>query len=339
MTTRHVATSVDELIAGTTSREPLSHADGKSGANLERLVIDGQRFVLKHFDYTRDWVLRVGGDVGVRAVALWEYGLYDLVPDCIDHTVVGAARGPGGAALLMRDISEFLIPEDAPVPMVQHRGFLAHMAALHAGFWGWQDTYGFTPLATAYSLFGRASMAYEAPRAEPGGIPRLAVEGWARLRADTPDIADVIEPLLDDPWPLVAALAQTPWTFIQGDWKMGNMGWHPDGRTILFDWDRPGAGPGTSELAWYLAVNCDRLPESKEAAIAAYRASLEDLDVDTNWWWDSQLALTLLGSFLQIGWSKTWPGQESELDWWAARVREGARHLALGRGDEMSPGN
>ncbi len=327
MTSRRVASSVAELIAGATSCEPLSHADGKSGARLERVVIHGEPFVLKRFDYASDWVLRVGGDVGVRAVALWENGLYDKVPGCIDHTVVGAARGLDGAALLMRDITPFLIPEDAPVTMVQHRGFLAHMAALHASFWGWQDTCGFTPLATAYSMFGRASMTYEASRAEPGGVPRIAVEGWAQLRSQSPDVADVIDPLLDDPWPLVSALATSPWTFLQGDWKMGNLGWHPDGRTILFDWDRPGAGPATFDLAWYLAVNCDRLPEPKESAIAAYRASLEVLDVDTDRWWDRQLALTLLGGFLQLGWSKTWPGQEAELEWWASRVREGKHYL------------
>ena len=39
----------------------------------------------------------------------------------------------------------------------------------------------------------------------------------------------------------------------------------------------PGAGRRLSDLAWYLAINCRRLPQSKEASIAAYREALEGL--------------------------------------------------------------
>jgi aminoglycoside phosphotransferase (APT) family kinase protein len=57
---------------------------------------------------------------------------------------------------------------------------------------------------------------------------------------------------------LVAALARTPSTFIHGDWKLGNIGEHANGRTILLDWDRSGYAPATLDLAWYVGVNCDR---------------------------------------------------------------------------------
>ena len=59
------------------------------------------------------------------------------------------------------------------------------------------------------------------------------------------------------------------------------------------------------DLAWYLAVNCDRLPETKEDAIGAYRAALESAGIETGSWWDEQLAAALAGAFLQLGWSKT----------------------------------
>jgi aminoglycoside phosphotransferase (APT) family kinase protein len=39
---------------------------------------------------------------------------------------------------------------------------------------------------------------------------------------------------------LVAAFGETPATLIHGDWKFGNLGAHPDGRTILLDWGGPG---------------------------------------------------------------------------------------------------
>jgi thiamine kinase-like enzyme len=55
---------------------------------------------------------------------------------------------------------------------------------------------------------------------------------------------------------------------------MGNLGSHPDGRTILLDWAYPGAGPACWDLAWYLALNRSRLPASKEDTIEAFRGSL-----------------------------------------------------------------
>ena len=40
---------LDELLAVVTERETLQEAPGKSGARIERVVIDGQRYVLKHW--------------------------------------------------------------------------------------------------------------------------------------------------------------------------------------------------------------------------------------------------------------------------------------------------
>lgn len=47
------------------------------------------------------------------------------------------------------------------------------------------------------------------------------------------------------------------------------------GRTVVLDWEQPGRGAPLSDLAWYLAINCRRLPQSKEASIAAHREALQ----------------------------------------------------------------
>jgi hypothetical protein len=135
-------------------------------------------------------------------------------------------------------------------------------------------------------------------------------------------------PLVDDPSPLVDALETLPASFLQGDWKMGNLGRHADGRTILVDWANPGAGPGVTELTWYLAINRSRLPvgHTKENAITAYRAALEDHGIDTAPWWDRALGLALLGALVQFGWEKAL-GADDELAWWEDRALAGARHL------------
>ncbi len=326
---REVLASVDDLVKGATERKPLDASDGKSGATLERVTIDGEPYVLKHFDRTRDWLLRASGDAGVRAVALWELGLYDAMPACIDHTVVAAARdperGPWAAALLMRDVSPWLVPEgDATVDLATHHRFLDHMAEQHAALWGWRDTFGLLPMSMRYQLLTPSMAAMEAARGGTDEIPLYVASGWRRLDEVSPELAAAARRLVEDPTPLTDALARTPATFLQGDWKFGNMGAGPDGRTILLDWDRPGEGPATFDLTWYLGVNCDRLPESKEAATLYYRGRLESYGVDTEPWWDAQLALTSLGTFLELAWSK----DGDELAWWEDRCREALPLLA-----------
>lgn len=113
------------------------------------------------------------------------------------------------------------------------------------------------------------------------------------------------------------ALRETPATLVHGDWKLGNLGSHTDGRTVLLDWSWPGKTGPCVDLGWYLAVNCDRLPESKESTIGALRDALESHAIDTSSWWDRQLDLALVGAFTQLGWSKA--GDPAEFDWWAGR--------------------
>jgi hypothetical protein len=324
-----VARSLDELLAGATSREPMKHADSKSGASFERLVIDGRPHVVKLFA-ERDWLADAAADVECRAVSLFERGIYDLMPD-VDHTVVGAARlspdgAPYPAALLMRDAGDEFIPEDATVDAATHAAFLEAMAAMHARFWDGPPDAVYMDFARSYRLLSPAQAVEERDRlGDRSDVLRYALSGWQEIERGAPDVWAAVGDLLHDPDPLVAALAGTPCTFLHGDWKMGNLGRRPDGRVVLVDWDRPQVGPPLFELAWYLAVNCDRMPESKEQAITRYRNALEHLGVATGEWWDDQLELTLLGAFLMLGWSKV--GQAEEFGWWANVAGRAAARL------------
>jgi hypothetical protein len=323
-----VAGSVDELLAGATTRASFAPSDGKSGVPMERVVIDGEPFVLKHVSIDSDWIMRATGDLGCRPLLIWRSGLLQRVPPSIDHCFVGVAREQRGAAILMRDVGPWLVPEgDRPVPLEQHLNFLAHMAELHAAFWGWEDTIGLVPLGGRYTWFTAEVTAYEEARGSGAAVPRIAADGWRRLPEASARLAEIVLPLLRDADPLVAALAATPQTFVQGDWKMGNLGSHPDGRTILIDWAIPGRAPPCVEVAWYIALNRRRLPQSKEATMDAYRGALERHGVDTAPWWTAQMALALLGAVVQFGWEKAMD-EPAELAWWEERAVEGARLLA-----------
>ncbi len=328
---REAATSVDELIAGATERGPLGGSDGKSGSSLERVVIDGERFVLKRLHPDGDWTMRGFGDLGCRPVAVWTSGVLDAVPPSIDHAVVGAATGLGrngwGGALLLRDVSEHLVPEgDAPLSLEDHRQLLDHLADLSAAFWRADGTPELLSLESRWAAFGPGWMAVEEGLGWPDAVPRIAAEGWQRFADRAPtDVFAIVDSLRRDVDPLVGAVRQTPLTFLHGDWKLGNLGVAP-GRTVLLDWTYPGIGPIAHDLAWYLALNRARLPETKEASIDAVQGSLTARGIATDGWWEPQVALCLLGALVQFGWEKAL-GDDDELGWWCDRAREGARWL------------
>jgi hypothetical protein len=54
---------------------------------------------------------------------------------------------------------------------------------------------------------------------------------------------------------------------------------------------------------------------------------LERHGIDTEPWFDRQLALCLLGVMLQLGWEKSFDERGDELAWGAARVEAGVREL------------
>ena len=298
-------------------------AEGLSSAAFERLAIDGRRYVVKRLSYDTDWVMRAVGDVGPpRVVRMHASGLFDRLPGCIDTTLVAVAYDPetGLTELLMRDVGETFLRDSDPITAGQHATVIDAMAQLHAASWGMTDDLGLTPPARRWSVLSPGFARREAERGQPSGVPAALGPMWDRLSLVDPGTHRVVRRLADDPAPLVTALAGTPRALVHGDFKGGNLGLYPDGRIALVDWAFPGVDAPCADLAWYLAVNCDRLPESKESTIVRYHAALQGHGVDTGGWWDRQLALSLLGGAVQMAWSKA--DQPEELAWWAARVRE-----------------
>jgi Phosphotransferase enzyme family len=324
------AGGLDDLLAGAGPRTPLRIGDSKSGSRLERVTIGGVPHVVKHLDLDESWLMRATGDRGRRQLLVFAGGLLDALPRCIDHAVVAVAptvtpRGREGTALLMRDVGDHLVPEgDGPVGAEEERGFVDAMAALHAAYWGFTGSDLLMSLGMHYTFLSEVTSAVEAEHGGEDAVPPLIARGWRGLGRMSHDVARLVRRLLDDPSALVLALEATPQTLVHGDWKLGNLGRHPDGRTILLDWDRLSRGPATLDLAWYLAINCDRLAGTKESVIAGYRARLESHGVDTRGWFQPQLDLALAGAFLQLGWNKL-GGDATEVAWWDQRL-DAARH-------------
>ncbi len=325
--------AVDELLARASSRVEVRPGDGKSGSAFERLEIDGDRYFVKRLSRRSDWIMRVTGDHLHRPYLLWQAGIMGRAPACIDHTVVAmqlSGEGDDGVlTVIMRDVAPHLVPEgDAVVPVAQHRGFVEHLAELSVAFWGWRDAIGLATMDERLRFFAPDNIAAELTRSEVPGPIAGAATGWSTLPERSPLVAAVTRALHIQPGLVAGPLAETPLTFLHGDWKMGNLGSHPDGRTILLDWAFPGSGPACWDLCWYVALNRARLPESKEATIERFRDALEARGVATGGWWERQLDLSLVAIMATFAWEKAL-GDEAELRWWERRVAEAIRRQGL----------
>jgi hypothetical protein len=336
MTSVSAVGPVREFLARAVSRESVLPDDARAGASYERVNVGGDAYFVKRLSPASDWIMRVTGDRVHRPYLVWQAGIMDRAPACIDHTVVAMnLDGEGDHAVLtmvMRDVGSCLVPPgDTVVPSGQHASFVAHMAALSAAFWGWDDDIGLTTMAQRLRFFAPDNIAAELDAAAVPGPIAAAAAGWAALPERSPLLARLARLAHDQPDIITGPLARTPRTFLHGDWKMGNLGTHPDGRTILLDWAYPGSGPVCWDLCWYLALNRARLPEPKEAAISRFRAALEHNRIDTSRWWEQQLDLCVIGIMATFGWEKAL-GDADELAWWENRVAEAAARRGIGPG-------
>jgi hypothetical protein len=318
------APSVEEMLVGATHREAWKNSDSLSGSRLEHVTIAGEPYVVKYTCVDDDWIMRATGDLHCRQLTLFMSGVLDRLPSVIDHAIVACApftseRGHRGGAFLMRDVSADLIPPGAgPISLSLHHQFIDHMALMHATYAGFERG-EFFPISHHFVLLTPTMAAIEAEGRSTDPVPAAVAKGWQMMAKRHPKQSNVLRDLARDPSPLVAALRVGPVTLLHGDWKFGNLG-SANATTVLLDWDRCGAGAPLVDLAWYLAVNCDRLPESKEETLRAYRRCLEAAGVETSSWWDAQLRPALAGAFLQLGWSKN--EDEAEFGWWSDRLDE-----------------
>jgi hypothetical protein len=336
-----------------TSVRRLPFTGGDSGSGSGFLAIEtneghGPRFVVKLSSPARDWIVRATGDTHGREVLVWETGLLDRLPPEVAHPVVGCARDDTGWAILMRDVSDLLIPGgdwDGPIRPADHALYLDGQAALHATFWCDPDlvdpSAGLCSPRSHYTTFSPVIGLREGDHSQE--LVRKIREGWAVLLTRVePELADLLVALAKDPAPLCAALARYPQTLVHGDPRPANLGLlrRPPRRVILLDWHFAGPSAPAVDLAWYLSTVSHRLPVSRETTIAWYRHRLArrlGRRFDDGWW-QPQLELSLLGQSVRGGWMywleppadasptvHAW--RRDEFAWWSRRAMAATRWL------------
>jgi hypothetical protein len=314
-------------------RSPLASADSATGATLERLLLPGTldgpaRYVVKRLRRGGDWIGRATGDERLREAQLAASGIFRSLPDGVGTALVGqVALSDGSAALVMHDVSSALAPPgDDPLTEEQLVRSLQALARLHAAFRGFParltSGLGLCALGPWLTLLAPGTARREA-RGEPRDpVTPLILPGWEAFARLAPEAWVLVEPLLDDPAPLVAALRACPDTLVHGDAKAGNLGFTPE-HVILLDWGLTLRGPGALDLGCYLAVNSARLGVPRAEAIETYRAARERIGrlPASGELWERELALALLAGTLRLGWAKALGASSDDV---AVRAREQA---------------
>jgi hypothetical protein len=301
-----------------THREPLV-GDGKSGSQLESGLLDGDTpVVIKHALTADDWIMQATGDDG-RIARLWDAGVFAHLPSSIDSAILDIQAVPGGAVIVMRDVSASLVSPTSAASI--HQDALRAAAALHG--MRLADAAAHTcPLSAYYAFLSPAVCARYAADHE---VPRLALDAWPRFFELAPDdVGAAIASVHADPARFAAALLDRPSTLVHGDLKLANLGVHDD-RLIVLDWGTLTTwAPPAVDYAWYLAINAAALGRAHDDLLEDIRHAEPSCD-------ETALVLALVGALAQLGWEKALGATADDasvrerelrgLQWWCGHVR------------------
>ena len=331
-------TTPASLSAVSVREEPLSTA-GFSGAAHRRIVAvlpsgETRRFVLKLCDPAHEWTAMRSGDRVGRECSLLAERALDAVWEAFVSPFVAYAVEGGRSGLLMEDVGAHLFPDvREPIALGPEDELLAALARLHARFWrspalsiSWLARVSSTSELVAPAVLEDGAALALMP---PALRERLRV-GWdaalSRVSARAADVLRLPARIIHEAW------ADLPQTLVHGDVKVANFAPIPTRGVAAFDWALVGAGPSTTDLGWYLAVNASRLARSKEAVMTRYRELLErelGQGLDDALWARLEDVAVIYGARTML-WAKGArvaaggePAQ-AEWEWWAVRLEEAA---------------
>jgi hypothetical protein len=307
---------------------PFAH-DGYSGATMSRIVDQvGERYVLKRVSRTLDWIIQMTSDHALREAQIAASGVLEPLAPALRSPSIAAAHDGDGFALLMRDLTDWLLPPNGVLPASNWERILSRVAMLHATFWEAPpaDDLGWCGLRERLLMLSQPA----GERLRVAGLTEFGfASGWERFHdAVTPDVSVFVRALHHDPSPLVDVCERLPQTLLHNDLKTANMA--VEGDTLwLFDWALTGIGPIGVDLGWLLCVNSTRLPWTLDETLDRYavhlRAALGSrFDAQD---WERQRAVAFLSGLITFGWAKV--DDAEELNWWCLRGLDARSTLQL----------
>ncbi|MDN5934378.1 MAG: hypothetical protein L0I24_25445, partial [Pseudonocardia sp.] len=144
---------VRELLDRVRSSTPLHGHDGRSGARIERAVLDdGTPVVVKRVCRADDLAMLATGDDDGREARLWSDGVLDRLPAGVTHPVLAAGWVGDELVTCMRDLAGGVLTWERVLTAQELRRVFGAAARVHAAFAG-DPPAGLCPLPTRLSLF------------------------------------------------------------------------------------------------------------------------------------------------------------------------------------------
>ena len=315
-------TGVAELLTRVTGRVPLGDHDGRSGATLERGLLDGHRpVVIKTVVPERDLTFALGDDTSGRERRLWADGVLDDLPAGTGHAVISAGWVDGRLVTVMHDLRDSVLSWDRSLDPSDLDRLFGALAAVHHRFAG-RVPDGLCDLRTRVSVFAPRRMQ---PRAGTHHLARAVLEGWRHfVDLAPPEVADAVLSTLERPDALARVLGSATSTMCHGDAWLVNVAVRP-GEVVLLDWNMATRGPASIDFVDF-AVGCaSHVDLPVDEVLARARAACADLVDDTVW------NATLFWALCELGWNKaldaaTHPDMahreraRRELTWWSEQA-------------------
>lgn len=310
-------------------REPLVDHDGRSGATLERVVLDdGTRLIVKTANPSNDLTMVATGNVD-RELRLFHSGALGRLADGIAQPIVEIWRDGDEVTTVMRDLGDTIPGWSRVLSVDEVDQVMRALAMMHAEFLG-DPPADVCPLETRLALLGRDAMA-AVPAGVGGDLPGAIQRGWDCFAELVPaDTADAVFAVHRNPAPLAHALRATgPSTLCHADLWPVNLALEPQQVTLL-DWAIATEAPPVLDLEIWLSGSASHIACSREEAIDRFRAHSPSCS-------DDALALGLFAGLCDMAWNKALdathhddPEQRTvaaaDLAWW---VEHGAAGAAL----------
>jgi hypothetical protein len=316
---------VVRLLGRVSAFTPLTGHDGRSGASIERAVLDdGTAVVVKRSRRENDLAMLASDDHAGREAVLWATGVLDRLPQGIAHPVLAAGWVDDQLVTVMRDLGTS-VPrwDDTFTPDQLSRTFGA-VGQMHRAFAERPPT-GLCDLRTRLTLFAPERVARLASHHNP--LPAAILRGWERFVDGVEhDVAQAVIAALEDPEALLKSLAAAPTTLLHGDLILVNLALGRDDVTLL-DWGLATAGPGVVDFVCFLVSSASRVDQPYDDQLDQVRVASGPLHDE------KVLQAALLWALLELGWNLALNAAEypdpaerviarRDLAWWTTRARD-----------------
>lgn len=307
------------LLARATDRTPMIGHDGRSGASLERALLDdGRRVVVKTTSPSRDLAMLVTDDTDGRERRLWQNRTLDALPSGVEHAILDAHLDQDGQIVtVMEDVGDHVVGWDDRLTGEDSTRIVDAIARIHLAF-GRLPPAALMPVERWLTMLTPAVMARHADGPNP--IARSAVNGWRCFtELVPPSVAREIAAIHADPGPFAERLRAQGVTLAHGDVWPVNLALRDSG-VVLLDWGLATAAPGVIDLATFVTASQGVTDAAPDALVDQYVEATRQtpgavadgfLAALCVFGWDTALAASGTGGPAALA--------RGRLDWWIAR--------------------